>query len=565
MKHLYSILAATLFAGAADAATFSVDFFHDSLEPHGDWREVGDYGYCWQPRDVERDWRPYRDGRWIYTDAGWTWDSDEPYSWAVYHYGRWARVDRVGWVWVPGTEWGPAWVSWRRSERHVGWAPLPPEATFTRSVGFSARVDVDYDIGPTNYSFVNTRDFGSRRLSRVIIAPTQNVTIINRTTNITNITYVNNTVINNGPQYETISRLSSEPIRRMTLDRRVDFDGDPRAMRSEQLRTVVKGDSLQIAAPNFDAKPASAPRKVVAKVEKAEINRGWKDAGSTAEVEKLRTKIKEEPARPDAEPTPPPQKETSPTAKPIADEKPAKENPLKPGEPKAEPTAPPHKDVTPTPKPAPNEKPAKEKPMKGDEPKVEPTPPPQKDVTPTPKPAPNEKPPKGKPMKGDEPKVEPTPAKPQPVPPEQPAAPTKSKAPDAPLRPETAQPEKVQPGKGEPPRQVEPTPPRKIERETPKLPDPKPVLKEPNMRKSLPQKPAINEPEAKEPDARKPVPQKPVPQKPVPQKPVAKEPDAKKPAAREPQPAAPPTEPVKGKGKKKGKDGDETTDEKPKI
>ena len=314
MKRLYSILAATLFAGAAissaqGAVQLSVDFFHDNLEAHGDWREVGDYGYCWQPRDVDRNWRPYRDGRWLYTDAGWTWDSDEPYSWAVYHYGRWARVDRIGWVWVPGTEWGPAWVSWRRSERHVGWAPLPPEATFTRSIGFNVRVDGDYDIGPTNYSFVDVRDFGSRRLSRVIIAPQQNITIINRTTNITNITYVNNTVINNGPQYDVISRESALPIRKLKLDRREEFEGDPRSVKPDQLRSIVKGDSVRIAAPTFDAAPAKAPRKVVAKVEKAEVNRGWKDAGTTEEVAKLRTKIKEEPAQPKPEPVAAPEKE----------------------------------------------------------------------------------------------------------------------------------------------------------------------------------------------------------------------------------------------------------------
>jgi hypothetical protein len=183
-----------------------LDFFHDNLESYGEWREVGDYGYCWQPRDVDRDWRPYSDGQWIYTDAGWTWDSDEPYSWAVYHYGRWARVDRIGWVWVPGTEWGPAWVSWRRSPRHVGWAPLPPEARFTRSVGFGGRVDADFDIGPTNYNFVEVRNFGAPRLRSVIVQPRENITIINQTTNITRIKYVNNVVYNEGPQYDVISR-----------------------------------------------------------------------------------------------------------------------------------------------------------------------------------------------------------------------------------------------------------------------------------------------------------------------------------------------------------------------
>ncbi len=314
-KRLYSILIAAFFAGtvvppAGAAIQVSVDFFHDHLQSHGDWREVGDYGYCWQPRDVDRDWRPYSDGRWIYTDAGWTWDSDEPYSWAVYHYGRWARVARVGWVWVPGTEWGPAWVSWRRSPRHVGWAPLPPEARFTRTVGISSRVDVDYDIGPTNYNFVEVRTFGAPRLRTVLIEPRQNITIIHQTTNITKVTYVNNVVYNEGPQYEVISRESAQPIRRLRLERREELDGDPSTVRVEQLRSRVEGDSLRVVALPIDPKPAAAPKKVAARVEKVEVDRGWKDAGPPAEVAKVRTKIKSEPAE-SAEPQPATKPETT--------------------------------------------------------------------------------------------------------------------------------------------------------------------------------------------------------------------------------------------------------------
>ena len=33
-------------------------------------------------------------------------------------------------MWVPGTEWGPAWVAWREGEDAIGWMPLPPEAEF---------------------------------------------------------------------------------------------------------------------------------------------------------------------------------------------------------------------------------------------------------------------------------------------------------------------------------------------------------------------------------------------------------------------------------------------------
>ena len=106
----------------------SFDFFYNNLND-GNWVEVGDYGYCWQPNAArESSWRPYADGYWAYTDVGWTWVSNEDFGWATYHYGRWARLADTGWVWIPGTEWGPAWVSWRTGGDQVGWAPLPPAA-----------------------------------------------------------------------------------------------------------------------------------------------------------------------------------------------------------------------------------------------------------------------------------------------------------------------------------------------------------------------------------------------------------------------------------------------------
>lgn len=303
MKKFLSIFSAALLAGMVApsllaATQISVDFFHENLESYGDWREVGDYGYCWQPRDVDANWRPYSDGHWIYTDAGWTWDSDEPYSWAVYHYGRWAQVERVGWVWVPGNEWGPAWVSWRRSPKHVGWAPLPPEARFERSSGFSRNVDVDFDIGPTSYNFVEVRNFGAPKLRTVFVEPRENVTIISQTTNITKVTYVNNVVYNEGPRYDVISRETAQPIRRLKLERREDIDGDIRSIKGDQLRGRVEGESFKVVALSVDAKPPTAPKKVVAKVQAAQIDHGWKNAGPPAEVAKLRTKVKSEAAAP---------------------------------------------------------------------------------------------------------------------------------------------------------------------------------------------------------------------------------------------------------------------------
>jgi len=310
MKKTLLLLATALFIHIGGPKTqaapnLSVDFFYDQLGDYGDWVEVGDYGYGWQPRDVDENWRPYSDGRWAYTEAGWTWVSEEPYGWAVYHYGRWARIEDRGWVWIPGTEWAPAWVSWRRSPQHVGWAPLPPEASFRRSVGFSGWVDSYYDIGPSAYRFVEVRNFGAPRLRTVFIEPRENITIIRQTTNITRITYVNNVVNNGGPRYEDISRESAEPVRRLRLDRRLEIEGDRNSFRGDQLRSRVDGDSLRVFTPGFDARAAAPPQKLAAKIEKVEINRGWKDAGPAADVEKLRAKVRGEAKAPKSLPPQP--------------------------------------------------------------------------------------------------------------------------------------------------------------------------------------------------------------------------------------------------------------------
>ena len=300
-------------APSAQAAKVSVDFFYDSLEPYGDWMEASDYGYVWHPRGVDRDWRPYTDGNWAYTDAGWTWVSEEPFGWATYHYGRWAEIDSTGWVWIPDATWGPAWVSWRRSKTHVGWAPLPPEARFEARVGIHDWSDSYYDIGPTYYSFVNVRDFGARRLRTVVLPPRENITIINQTTNITNITYANNVVVNNGPDYDVVVRESAQPIRRLKLERRTDIQTGA-AARTAKLNAEVSGESLRVVAPEMEAAPAAAaPKKLARKLDRVEVDRGWRNAGNPQQVQEARAKLQAEAKAPEGLP-PKPQLRGSDTA-----------------------------------------------------------------------------------------------------------------------------------------------------------------------------------------------------------------------------------------------------------
>ena len=103
--------------------------FEAALAPFGAWIDDPVVGRVWVPSAaiVGRDFSPYvTNGRWVFTEYGWTWESGWAWGWAPFHYGRWAMLGNGDWAWVPGTLWGPAWVAWRAGHQYVAWAPLPP-------------------------------------------------------------------------------------------------------------------------------------------------------------------------------------------------------------------------------------------------------------------------------------------------------------------------------------------------------------------------------------------------------------------------------------------------------
>lgn len=114
----------------------SLETFYDELSPYGVWIDDPQYGQVWRP-DVDQDeFRPYyTNGHWEMTQYGNTWVSNYDWGWAPFHYGRWHHASRGGWVWVPGTDWGPAWVNWRSGGGYYGWAPMGPGININISVG----------------------------------------------------------------------------------------------------------------------------------------------------------------------------------------------------------------------------------------------------------------------------------------------------------------------------------------------------------------------------------------------------------------------------------------------
>ncbi len=287
-----------------ERAPQSYDTFYRKLEPYGAWRESTDYGYVWQPRSAQqsRNWRPYTDGRWAYTDAGWTWVSEEPFGWATYHYGRWTRLSEIGWVWVPGDEWAPAWVSWRTSDKNVGWAPLPPEARFEKRTGIKHWADNYYDIDAGEYVFVPNEDIGDENIQRAVLPEDRNVTIVNETTNVTNITYNNTMIVNEGPNFDQLRGRSRRPVERLRLQREYNVE------REENPRSVVSGTTLQVITPFFAARATERPRTSAPPIQRATVERNRSD-----EFERARQKMK-------SEATPPPDAPSKKIEKPSVTE-----------------------------------------------------------------------------------------------------------------------------------------------------------------------------------------------------------------------------------------------------
>ncbi len=112
-----------------DEGEVSIETFHRELAPYGEWFEHAQWGEVWRP-NVARNWRPYTRGHWAWTDEhGWYWVAEEEWGWAAFHYGRWVLdEDEREWLWIPGTQWAPAWVQWRESDNNIGWAPLAPDS-----------------------------------------------------------------------------------------------------------------------------------------------------------------------------------------------------------------------------------------------------------------------------------------------------------------------------------------------------------------------------------------------------------------------------------------------------
>ncbi len=248
--------------------------FFAELSRFGEWLQTRDYGFVWQPTALRTDpaWRPYTRGRWVNSDQGWTWLSDEPFGWAVYHYGRWILVAQHGWVWVPGDDWAPAWVSWRQNDDYLGWAPLPPETLYDEVYDYDAGIDLAYDVSPDYYNFVPVDQFYEPVYSHCVPRETV-ITIVIRTRNVTRFSMQDNRVHCGGPDFAWVNRHARRPARRCQID--LGIGRDHFAHRHHHR---LHENRIHIFAPRVDASwnAAVCPSRVARNLGRVEAVRAGK-------------------------------------------------------------------------------------------------------------------------------------------------------------------------------------------------------------------------------------------------------------------------------------------------
>jgi hypothetical protein len=166
----------------------------------------------------------------------------------------------------------------------------------------TGHVDVEFDIGPLYYNFIDVRYIGEPVLRERIVPVAQNVTFIYNTVNVTNITYNNSIVYNYGPDYDRVCRYSVRPVQRLTLER--ENHANLATGVTTQSVTRVEGQKLVVAAPQKiqQAPKAVAPKNVKARVTQAKVERGWSGVKDPQTKNNLVQKMKSE----DAKKVPPP-------------------------------------------------------------------------------------------------------------------------------------------------------------------------------------------------------------------------------------------------------------------
>ncbi len=116
---------------------------------HGEWVWNSLYGFVWKPNYSRKypggDWQPYVYGNWSAFDNQLFWVPAEPWGWVPYHLGVWLWDKDVGWMWLPGDAFAPAWVTWEFFAGYYMWKPWSLYDWYYGSLSYSR---YDYSGNP---------------------------------------------------------------------------------------------------------------------------------------------------------------------------------------------------------------------------------------------------------------------------------------------------------------------------------------------------------------------------------------------------------------------------------
>ena len=271
--------------------------FGEALEPYGNWMHTHEYGDVWKPRIQNPTiWAPYTVGRWHYTELGWHFTSSEPWGWACYHYGRWVRYRTVGWCWVPGREWAPAWVSWRTSPRHIGWSPLPPSATWNHHSGIRHWADNRFNIGPSHYNFLRVEDFNTRSCHSSLISRRQNTSLMLSTNNVTLMFSISlggrKRICNRGPDRNYLTRHHHQDHRPLRITRNRGERGCV-----NQVNVINQEIVIHQRVENQTNINLSKSKNIIS-IDNEEIDKGWNGVKTQEQRNLVRRHIVSDSSRP---------------------------------------------------------------------------------------------------------------------------------------------------------------------------------------------------------------------------------------------------------------------------
>lgn len=149
---------------------------------------------------------PFTNGQWVNSDAGWNFKAPTDYEETTSHYGRWNYSPTLGWVWLPGRVYSPAWVDWKEDDNNIAWAPLPPSTYFVNN---TIPTPV---ISENNYIIVDKKYFAEPEVYKYMYKENKNKIMIKEMRRSDGVVVRNNIVYNVGPDINVIRKITNLPL-----------------------------------------------------------------------------------------------------------------------------------------------------------------------------------------------------------------------------------------------------------------------------------------------------------------------------------------------------------------